>query len=90
MRAWSTGAKTPHEHAALVATLLTETAAVTLWTLVDDRRLRQTCGQAEWQFVRRTLAETEAALSTRVVTIRLAALKREGATAGTTRAWVGD
>jgi hypothetical protein len=69
--------------ATVVTALLTKESSLTLWTLVDDRRLGQTCGQAESDLVRRTLAQAEAALSTRVVAIGLAAPNGESATART-------
>ena len=79
--ACSTGSQALHKHATVVAALLTKNSSVAFWALIDDRRLGQTCGHAELDLVRRTLAQAKAALSTRVVAIRLAALNRETATA---------
>ena len=79
--ACSTGSQALHKHATVVTALLTEASSLAFWTLVDDRRLWQTCGQTESDLVRRTLAQAEAALSTRVVAIGLAALSGENATA---------
>jgi len=81
--ACSTGSQALHKHATVVTTLLTKVSSLAFWTLVDDRRLGQTCGQAESDLVRGTLAQAEAVLSTRVVAIGLGALNRESATART-------
>jgi len=81
--AWSSRANAAHEYSAFVTALLTDETNFALWALVDDRRLGQSCGQAELDLVRRTLAQAEAALSTRVVAIGFAALSGETATART-------
>ena len=85
MWARTAGSQPPAKASAVFASLLAEVTVVALRALVHDRRLWQTCGQAEWELVRRTLAKAEAALSTRVVTIRLTALRRKTATASTAR-----
>ena len=54
--ACSTGSQALHKHATVVTALLTKETSVAFWALVDDRRLGQTCGQAESDLVRRTLA----------------------------------
>ena len=83
VRACSTRAQAPHKHATVVTALLTKASSVAFWALIDDRRLGQTCGDAESDLVRRTLAQAEAALSTRVVAIGFAALSGQSATAST-------
>src|SRR6266852_7802079 len=89
VRACSTGSQALHKHATVVTALLTKASSLAFWTLVDDRPLGQACGHAESDLVRRTLAQAEAALSTRVVAIGLAALNGETATASTAYSLVG-
>src|SRR5437763_16372025 len=86
MGARCAGSKPTSKSTALVAALLAKEPRITLGALVDDGRLGETAGQAQLEFVGRSLSETKATLAAGIRAVGPAASSGEVMSAGAAQA----